>query len=452
MAPTSKPSKPARPALGSGGAALRAAGGAARAAKPTLKTISHLSGLAVPTVSRALSDAPDIGAGTKALVRRIAQEIGYVPNRAGVRLRTGRTNVVSLVMSTEQDMMNHTARLISSVAGALQNTPFHLIVTPYFPDEDPMKPVLYLVETGSADAVIFNQTEPEDPRVAYLMERGFPFATHGRSNWCADHAYFDYDNAAFGRIALRRMIARGRRHVVLVAPPRAQNYAQNMIEGATAGAAGTGCRLTVSDRVTSDAGSAAVRAAMVETLREDPGVDGIVCASTSAAMASVAALEDMGRVVGGDIDIFAKEAIPFLNLFRPGIMTLNEDVGRAGDFLARAAIQAVRDPRLPPMQGLEVPQDEAEDPVGPGAPDVAGAAGPRPWAGTQGPSGAGRRGPAGAGVQGPGARSGAPHAEGPASEGAPSEGAPGAGAEGPASDPTATAAPAPARRSGPTGQ
>ena len=32
--------------------------------KPTLKTISRLSGLAVPTVSRALNDAPDIGVQT----------------------------------------------------------------------------------------------------------------------------------------------------------------------------------------------------------------------------------------------------------------------------------------------------------------------------------------------------------------------------------------------------
>lgn len=50
--------------------------------KPTLTTISRLSGLAVPKVSRVLHDGPDIGAATKKLVRRIADEIGDVPNRA----------------------------------------------------------------------------------------------------------------------------------------------------------------------------------------------------------------------------------------------------------------------------------------------------------------------------------------------------------------------------------
>jgi LacI family transcriptional regulator len=133
--------------------------------RPTLKTISRLTGLAVATVSRALHDAPDIGEATKRRVQEMADLVGYRPNRAGVRLRTGKTNVISLVLSTDHDVMNHTARLISSVAGALRDSPYHLIVTPYFPAEDPMAPVRYIVETQSADAVILNQIQPRDPRV-----------------------------------------------------------------------------------------------------------------------------------------------------------------------------------------------------------------------------------------------------------------------------------------------
>ena len=155
--------------------------------KPTLKTIARISGLAVPTVSRALNDAPDIKDQTKALVRRIAREVGYVPNRAGVRLRTGRTNVISLVLAAESEVMNHNAKLIAAVAGELRGTPFHLNITPFFRRDDVMQPIRYVVETRSADAVIFNQTTPDDPRIAYLMERGFPFATHGRSKWADQH-------------------------------------------------------------------------------------------------------------------------------------------------------------------------------------------------------------------------------------------------------------------------
>lgn len=326
-------------------------------AKPTLKTISQISGLAVPTVSRALNDAPDIGQATKVLVRKIANEIGYVPNRAGVRLRTGRTNVISLVMSTEHDVMNHSARLISSVAGGLRDTPYHLIVTPFFPDEDPMRPVRYIVETGSADAIILNQILPEDPRVAYLMDRKFPFATHGRTQWAAKHAYFDFDNEAFGQIAADRLFARNRRHVALLAPPMNQNYAQNMYDGVKAACDKNGQTFHLIEGADSDSASDAIVVVLKALLEEQPGIDAIVSASTSAAMAAVSAIETLGRTVAGDIDVHTKEAVPFLRLLRPDILTIAEGVGTAGAFLAKAAIQAIHTPEAPPMQELEVPTD-----------------------------------------------------------------------------------------------
>ncbi len=321
--------------------------------KPTLKTIAQMSGLAVPTVSRALNDAPDIGHSTKKLVRRIADDIGYVPNRAGVRLRTGRTNVISLVMSTEHD--NHTARLISSVAGGLQGTRYHLNVTPHGPQDDKMKPVKYIVETRSADAVILNQIEPEDPRVAYLMDHKIPFATHGRSNWADQHPYYDFDNESFGSQAMDILARRGRKRVTAVAPPIAQSYSQHLIRGLSVTAAASDLHLDIMRGVTSDDNIQRVLEATKAALRADPHCDAIVAASTTGALAATAAVEELGLVMGSDIDIIAKDANSFLKIFRKNILTLPEAVGAAGDFLARAVIQAIQNPELPPMQYLEVP-------------------------------------------------------------------------------------------------
>lgn len=329
--------------------------------RPTLKTISRLTGLAVATVSRALHDAPDIGAATKRRVQATANRIGYSPNRAGVRLRTGKTNVISLVLSTDHDVMNHTARLISSTAGALRSTPYHLIVTPYFPSEDPMTPVRYVVETKSADALILNQIEPRDARVAWLLERDFPFVTHGRSIWGDRHPWFDFDNTRFGEIAGDELARRGRRNVLIVAPPMRQNYARNLVDGASrrCAAAGTLCR--VAEGMTSDDASALIEARMAEELIRDPGIDGVISASTTACMAVVAAIEDSGRRLGSDVDLFSKEAMPFLRRFRREILSVHEDVATAGAFLARAAIQRVASPGLPPMQALDRPTFLAKD-------------------------------------------------------------------------------------------
>lgn len=326
-----------------------------RSKRPTLKTISEISGFAVPTVSRALKGAPDIGKSTKETVQRIAREIGYVPNRAGVRLKTGKTNVISLVLSTEQDMMNHPARLISSFAGTLRETNYHLIITPFFPDEDPMRSVEYIVETGSADAIILNQTEPQDTRVAYLMERSFPFATHGRTDWCDQHPYFDFDNDKFGHHAVSQLAKRGCKTLLLIAPPPSQTYGSEMIAGATRSAAEHGLRITRLSTSTNIEPIKNIQNAVSDYLALNPDTDGIVCASTAAAMAGVTAAERAGRQIGDDIQVFAKEVAPFLDLFRPGILSVREDTRRAGEFLARAAIQAINRPDLAPLQQLDFP-------------------------------------------------------------------------------------------------
>ena len=323
--------------------------------RPTQKTIARLTGLAVPTVSRALADAPDIGSATKKLVRDVAAEIGYRPDRAGVRLRTGKTNVISLVLTTDHDMMNYTAQLISAIAGELRNSPYHMIITPYFTTEDPMDPVRYIVETQSADAVILHQTKPDDPRVKYLMEHDFPFVTHGRTNWSDDHPYFDFDNEEFAALAVQELHARGRRHILLVLPPMDQNYAMLSLRGAIRKSRSIGVKTTELTSANSDQTWAVVQKAVSQQLQANPTIDGIVCCSVNAAMATALAAEEADKVLGEDLDIAAKEAFPMLKQFRAPILTQREDVARAGRFLARAAVQRIADPSAPPLQELEVP-------------------------------------------------------------------------------------------------
>lgn len=318
--------------------------------RPTLKTIARITGFSVPTVSRALSDAPDIGEETKKRVRALARELGYRPNRAGLRLRTGKTNVIALVLCTDHDVMNHTARLINSVAGALRGTPYHMIVTPYFPDESPLDPVRYIVTTRSADGVILNRVQPRDPRVDYLRAANFPFVLHGRTADLEDTPYFDFDNHAFGQLCIETLAGRGRKSAVIVAPPLAQSYAQHMVAGASEHAGDVA--VAVLEGAHSDSPSEQITAALADHLGAHPGTDAVITASAPSAIAATRAIEALGRRIGGDIDLASKEAIPFLTVFRPEILVCYEDVAQTGRFLAEALIRAIDAPHLPAMQRL----------------------------------------------------------------------------------------------------
>ena len=106
--------------------------------------------------------------------------------------------------------------MIYGISEHLAQTPYHLIVTPYSRNNDPLEPVRYVVETGSADGIIISRTEPDDKRVRYMLERGFPFATHGRTEVGTEHAFHDFDNYAFAREAVKKLAGLGRKRLALL--------------------------------------------------------------------------------------------------------------------------------------------------------------------------------------------------------------------------------------------
>ncbi|MEO9168530.1 MAG: LacI family DNA-binding transcriptional regulator, partial [Aestuariivirga sp.] len=109
--------------------------------RPTLRSLAEITGLGISTVSQALRDSPDIALETRKRVRLAAQQAGYRPNRAGVRLRTGKSNVITLVLnpqdgssgvfSNQDGSSGFFANIVYGISDALANTSYHLVVTPY---------------------------------------------------------------------------------------------------------------------------------------------------------------------------------------------------------------------------------------------------------------------------------------------------------------------------------
>lgn len=323
--------------------------------RPTLKTIADLTGYAIPTVSRALNGSDEIGAETCARIRKVAAEIGYVPNRAGVRLRTGRSYVISLMLSADTETLNFTASLINTIAADLQGTRYNLTINPYFNDEEPLQAVRRIVETHAADALILNQTTPDDPRVEYLLKHRFPFVTHGRTRWSAQHDFYDFDNHALAGIGVDALVARGRKNFLLIAPPADQNYAQDMIQGFRERCETLQLNHDVATGISSDDPGKLIREYLRTRLEKGARFDGVICGSAFCCLEAVASFEAAGYTISKEFDIFSKEVKPLLTHFRQEILTSHEDPAIAGRFLAQTTLARLERPDTPLMQLVERP-------------------------------------------------------------------------------------------------
>ena len=324
-------------------------------ARPTLKTIAYMTGLGVTTVSRALKDAPDIAEHTKERVRLVAKQLGYMPNRAGVRLRTGKTNVIALILNLEEEIMGMAGQMIFGISEILADTPYHLVLMPQPIHHDQMAPVRYILDTGSADGVIISRIEPDDPRIKLMRERGMPFAAHGRTEGSIDYPFHDFDNDAYAFDAVEMLAGRGRRRIVSLQPPSHLTYYKYFRSGFERGLSQFSLEETPLTSISTDSPLTEIRSGMLATLRSSHPPDAVIACSGSSAIPIMAALRDCNLTLGREVDVVAKQPADFLNWINPQLIAMSEDFSQAGRELARAVLARIDNAGSKPLQSISKP-------------------------------------------------------------------------------------------------
>lgn len=322
--------------------------------RPTLRTIAAASGFAVTTVSRALAGDEKIAVDTRKRVAEIARLVGYVPDRAAQRLRTGRTNVIALVLSPHEEILGFRGSMIAGLTQAISATQFHISMTPYDADADPMVPIRHIVRNGLADGLVFSGTRPDDPRVDFLTDAGFAFVAHGRTNVTRQHAWCDYDNAMFADMAVTRCVERGRRRLFLIPPAATRTYSHHMRQGFLDACARLGPEPCLLDDITLSTPPAGIQDA-VARMRRSHGVDAFICPGEVAAMAALAGLQDEGQAIGRDVDVIAKQTSQTFDFYRPRVDTIYEDIRAAGETLGQLLLRRIGGEEPGVLQVLQAP-------------------------------------------------------------------------------------------------
>jgi LacI family transcriptional regulator len=309
--------------------------------KPTLRTVARATGFSVATVSRALAGDPRIAAGTRAKVAEAAKRLGYMPDRAARRLRTGRTQVLTLLLNTEHEFLGFTHEFLTGITETLRGTGYSVTVVPDDPGEDRLAPVRTILRNNLADGLFFTRTECFDPRVRMLMEADFPFVSHGRTEFAMPHPFVDFDNEAFARQAVARLVSRGRRRLSMILPDERFTFSQHLRYGFVAAAREACVQHEIVPGVTLDSPRDRIAAALGETLRGKEAPDGFVCVGEVTALVTMAALADAGLVPGIDADIVAKRASPIFDNVRPRIDTVFEDLRATGRAMAGLLLRRI---------------------------------------------------------------------------------------------------------------
>ena len=329
--------------------------------KPTLKTIATMTGLAVTTISRALNNAPELAQDTRDRVQKIAAEIGYLPDRAALRLKTGRTNVISLVLEPDEQIYGFGSSIVTGLTEAMRDTAYHLVIMPQFRNAQPMEPIRHIVRNRMADGVIFSKVEALDERIRFLIDSDFPFVSHGRSSWPDPHAWVDFDNEAYAYGATKRLAQKGCKKVSIVLPDSALSYTEHLKSGIVRGATEMGIAYEFAADVNLNSPTDAIRNYLVKRAKRPDAPDGYICASEISALAVIGGLTDSGLVVGKTAFVVAKQSSPLFDQFQPGADTVPEDFVNAGRHLGTLLLRQITGDESEGSSYLDEPKFEWKD-------------------------------------------------------------------------------------------
>ncbi len=145
----------------------------------TIKDISKICGVSPSTVSKALLGYGDISAETTELVRKVAQEVGYLPNASARTLKTKRSNSIGVIFVNKmQGGLSHEyfSSVLNSVKEEAESQGFD--ITFISKNIGPYKMSYYEhCQYRHCDGVVIVCEDFYDPAVIELVKSNIPTIT-----------------------------------------------------------------------------------------------------------------------------------------------------------------------------------------------------------------------------------------------------------------------------------
>lgn len=305
---------------------------------PTIREIAAAAGVSTSTVSRAFSRPSMLSAGTVALIRGIAAELAYVPNRSARALSTGLHGTIALVVS---DIANpFFAPLIRGIEQRCDEADNLLLLGDA--DESADKELTLIAKlTNQADGVIVAGPRADDAELSALANHT-PMLLVNRS--IDDVCQVLIDTGRGMRQAVDHLVTHGHT-LIAYAPGPADSWANTLRRGAVLEAAlATGIDVVMLDneRPTHEAGLA-LTSRIVESR-----ATAVIAFDDILGQGILAGLGTAGISVPEQISVIGCDDIVAARTF-PALTAISADLESAGQQAADALFALIRGEEPAPL-------------------------------------------------------------------------------------------------------
>ncbi|MBL6981606.1 MAG: LacI family DNA-binding transcriptional regulator [Anaerolineales bacterium] len=311
----------------------------------TLKDIAKKVGKSVTTVSRALHGYDDVSPETSALVRKVADEMGYTPNIIAQRLQKQHTDTIGFILPTFGPRFSDPffSEFLAGIGNKAAKLGYDLLVSTHPPGDDELKAYRRKVQSYLVDGFIIVRTRRKDPRIGYLCQTDFPFVAFGRTENSCDFPFVDEDGELGMRLIAHHLADLGHQRIAFIAAPDELMFAHYRLKGFKNGLSEKGVRLEEKMIVTGDLTQrdGVKQATMLFDLPNPPTA--IAACNDLMALGAISAAQKRGLRVGKDIAITGFDNIPLAEHSHPSLTTIHQPIYQIGDMVCEMLIRRIKE-------------------------------------------------------------------------------------------------------------
>ncbi|GAB3797360.1 substrate-binding domain-containing protein [Humibacter antri] len=310
-----------------------------------IEDVARLSGVSTATVSRALRGLPNVSPSTRDAIRRVADELGYVPSSIAAGLASGHTMAMGVVVPTIAPW--YYATVVEGIDSALRAASYDLILFNLggWPGGERERVFHRSILRKRTDALIALNVDFTAEERRQLASTGHPAIIVGGAVRGLRHVDIGEQQAA--RLATEHLLALGHRHIVHLAGDTVPGLTKDVpikrrrgYEAALVDAGVTPCAdssIPVGYRV--DEAKSAF-AALLDSSAARPSA--VFADTDEMAIGAILAARDAGLRVPEDLSIVGIDDHPLAAPF--GLTTVAQDAFGQGVLAAEMLLAELEDP------------------------------------------------------------------------------------------------------------
>lgn len=314
----------------------------------TIKDVAKAANVSVSTVSKVINHHYSISEETAQRVRQVMKDLNYYPSASAQSFAKGSTKEVAVLanLAPNTAFQNpHMFEIISGLEETLRAKGYRLLLRGV--DETNAYEVAEeIISRRSADAIAIHVSVMTHPLSALLTRLRFPHIVLGAPNFDSQVCWIDNNNVYSGTIAASYLLSLDYRKIAFVGGQYYDLGSTLRLQGVRQCLQEAGFPLDDQYVWLGESTRADGYRMTCQLLDEKQSPDAIICANNSIAMGCVAAVQERGLSIPGDMGVMAFDDYPFSQMMEPPLTVVDINVRDMGAQAAKFLVDMIRHPNM----------------------------------------------------------------------------------------------------------